>query len=794
MVLLALVLSAGPGATSSEAGVPKGMGGVRPGPDILYANPPRAPQLENAGTWKAAPILVSGASAYREGEFIYQDFLFDDRGAAPALASPGAETFAPSAGRASYPSDPVFAGNAADLVELRVKPLKTATALRVTLNTLKDPKRTAFTVALGSSAQPVAWPHGAGVRSPAALFLTVHGDRAELLDAASGNAVGPGPTAAVDLERRQVNVRIPHAAWNPGSQVVRMAAGVGLWDPQAGSYLPLGSGARLFNLAFRFDEPVPDIDSVGAINTIAEGAAGAALDAAFWRERAQADALRAGDVSAFSAEVDFAKLRRKAGDESGVPASGYIDRIFASRYTLGDGVDHDVSCDASTAQLTGAAPTECTGNYLSQLQPYALYVPRKRMVPGGYGLVLALHAASSNYNQYLGSRMAEQLGERATPSIVATPEARGPSTGYASYAEADVFEVWADVARHYELNPAVTDITGYSMGGIGTFRLVSRYPDLFARGGPIVGPLPTTPFENLRHVPFMAWYGQNDELGGPELFEPVFAGALQAGIRYDHWVFTPAGHITLANNDEFRPLADFFGAHSVERNPARVTFTIDPRDAAKPTSVPDRAYWVSGLVPRSAEAKATIDVRSAGFGEGDPPVEPPAASAGTLNGGSHGPLPYHRRTITWGDTPATQKANRLKITATNVQSVSIDAKRARVGCDAALDVTSDGPLKVRLRGCGARARACLRPSAIAFRLHSPRSRVVRVVAYANGKRRLRRTGTDIRRIKLKGLKRRGKLTIRIVATHNTGSKIISTRTWKRCRKGKVRVRRVPRRG
>jgi hypothetical protein len=55
--------------------------GQRPGPDLLYARPSVAPQLENAGAWRAEPILVSGATAYRRGEFLYQDFLYDDRGA-----------------------------------------------------------------------------------------------------------------------------------------------------------------------------------------------------------------------------------------------------------------------------------------------------------------------------------------------------------------------------------------------------------------------------------------------------------------------------------------------------------------------------------------------------------------------------------------------------------------------------------------------------------------------------------------------------------------------------------------
>src|SRR3954454_4380950 len=61
-------------ATTAQAG-------TRPGPDILYAPAVDAPQLQNTGPWRAKPILVSGAEAYRDGEFLYQDFLYDDHGA-----------------------------------------------------------------------------------------------------------------------------------------------------------------------------------------------------------------------------------------------------------------------------------------------------------------------------------------------------------------------------------------------------------------------------------------------------------------------------------------------------------------------------------------------------------------------------------------------------------------------------------------------------------------------------------------------------------------------------------------
>ena len=86
---------------------------------------------------------------------------------------------------------------------------------------------------------------------------------------------------------------------------------------------------------------------------------------------------------------------------------------------------------------------------------------------------------------------------------------------------------------------------------------------------------------------------------------------------------------------------------------------------------------------------------------------------------------------------------------------------------------------------------CLRPSELSFKLHRvERGRIVKVVGYANGRRRVSQTGTDIKRIAIGNLKRGGKLTIKIVATHASGSRVVSTRTWNGCSKGKPRVRRI----
>src|SRR3954454_4238544 len=190
--------------------------GPRPSPDFLYAPATTAPHLTIASPWKADPILVSGASAYRQGEFLYQDFLYDDHGAAgafdPADPRTAGNLFSKPDGTYTYPTDPKYANNAADIVELRVKPLANATAFRLTLNSMKDPSLIGASIAIGGDpAVAVPFPHGANAKAPADLFLTVNpGGLAELTKAATGQpAPGGAPTVTVDQGRRQIDIRVP---------------------------------------------------------------------------------------------------------------------------------------------------------------------------------------------------------------------------------------------------------------------------------------------------------------------------------------------------------------------------------------------------------------------------------------------------------------------------------------------------------------------------------------------------------------------------------------------------------
>ena len=163
----------------------------------------------------------------------------------------------------------------------------------------------------------------------------------------------------------------------------------------------------------------------------------------------------------------------------GVPQNGVLNRILASHFETAQGTDYSTTCGQAAS---------CKGELRGQLQPYAVYVPRKTRPAAGWGLTLLLHSLGANYNQFSGSRNQSQFGERGGGSLVITPAGRGPDGWYYDYAGADTWEAWADVAAHYQLDPDWTSIAGYSMGGYGTYKFATQFPDLFAKAQPTVGP------------------------------------------------------------------------------------------------------------------------------------------------------------------------------------------------------------------------------------------------------------------------------------------------------------------
>jgi hypothetical protein len=76
-----------------------------------------------------------------------------------------------------------------------------------------------------------------------------------------------------------------------------------------------------------------------------------------------------------------------------------------------------------------------------------------------------------------------------------------------------------------------------------------------------------------------------------------------------------------------------------------------------------------------------------------------------LTGGEHVAIGYARLSQTWGAAPRTARRDALDVVAHNIARVVVDVHRARVDCNARVQVSSDGPLRVVLAGCDRTVRA-----------------------------------------------------------------------------------------
>lgn len=749
VVALATAMAGAPAATAAED---TSKARAWPGPQILNEPEAKAPQLENTGIWKADPTRVCMSSAYREGEFLYQGCLWDDHGAGPDYEWP-VNTLLRTY---TYPTDPAYRSNAADLVELRAKPLQEATAFRITYNTMTDPGLVATTIALGDSDQPRPAPHGANTVMPAQVFVTVHGTTADVVGAADGRELGSAPVT-VDKERRQVEVRVPHSAYDPtGRRDVRIAAATGLWDKENGKYLvpqatadedhPGGAPSGLtnpsafFDVAFRYDEP---------------------MDSA-WRDRQQKAALLQKDISRFHADVDFTKLAVGTDDDmtdrrGGVPTHGYIQRIFPSHFELAQGRRQPGDPGAPPAgtftqqgglnltddsELSGqfgwVCREDCVPDLAGRLQRYLIYVPDIAAPAKGYtSLTWTPGYALTPNDQVNGEKdLFHMVGDRPdAPTAVIAVDGRGNDNWFYGQSGASVFEAIADAGRHYKLDPTRRVMSGFSSGGYGANKLALQFPEVFSRAfvcdgldrAPsfpgLNGVGDTLPVDTItqhepgskltpllpsrRNQPVMEWAGANDDFI-PYLITRERADAYARSDFYDYefisWAGVAGEHMEMCNSGLWDVLTDWLGDGSGVSAPAHVTYVRNPlMDDARFGLVGDRAYWLSGIAIRSTDGSlGTIDVFSKGFGVSDTTAQAKQTTVGATEGTTSPVNPYLREYRHLPTPPAAPKANELVIDAKNIGAVTIDPQQAKVDCGAKLRVVSDGPVKVTLAGCGSR--------------------------------------------------------------------------------------------
>ncbi len=687
----ALVALAGP---TPAAGAP---GGIAP--------QGQAPELKVAPPFHAPPLLVSGTDAYRDGEYIYQDYLLDDHGAdtLPGLGSSAQwasqPLFSPTAGDVLYPTARRYAGEAADLVEFRIKPTRKAVFYRVTFAVPTRPGTVVVGIGISApspGAKPTSWPLGAGIATPGLRwFITAWGTGGAVTRFTHHHVWRLSPGAVRwNRTRAQMTIRVPRSLINPWRRTWRYVAGTGLWGGNAWMRVVPGSQPQqtrpvsgnpkkaapaVFNLAFRFHEPVLSSQQApGSGYTTAPGVGN-------WFEDGQARNLAARTTGNDYATVDFGALAHRANRF--VHAPGRVQaRIYGSRQFSG-GVDH-----ATFPEFAGA------------LQPYLIRLPPSYRPGRRAPLLFSLHPSNSGYTVFNVSipKWGPELGD-ARHSLVVTPLSRGldgpdPVSGaFTGAAERDFFDVWRDVARHFAVDPTRVSLSGYSLGAYDAYALAETWPGLFANVFSVVGAPPSNGMNtkllgNLRWEPVMAW-NQADDSEVPYTDAHAADQKLTAlHLRHEAWTFPVGGHLAPALRDDWRQAVPWLDATKVVRDPPRIDYGYYPAlDDRRLGLVHDHAYWLSHLRLAKRRARGDVTARSLAFGVGDPP-----ATQYTRLGQSGGEVATVHG-VRWGKVPRLGAKNELLLVLRGIASLRVDGRGAHLtGRRLTVIVTTDTRAQIEI--------------------------------------------------------------------------------------------------
>ena len=209
-----------------------------------------------------------------------------------------------------------------------------------------------------------------------------------------------------------------------------------------------------------------------------------------------------GAVEGNTYEVLLLLGRNTAQQREGVHGAGKLHRIIgkvaARQFESGQNLSGFGESDpraveqmlqAQRLSMLSNQTGDLKPNFLGRVQPYAVYVPRSYRRAHRSRLVWILHSLGVQHNQYgaLSPNLVKGMCERPK-TVCATTLGRGPDGWYVDEAELDFFEVWGALARAYRLDARRTAVTGYSMGGFGSYRFGLGYPDLFSQAISLAGP------------------------------------------------------------------------------------------------------------------------------------------------------------------------------------------------------------------------------------------------------------------------------------------------------------------
>jgi predicted esterase len=213
----------------------------------------------------------------------------------------------------------------------------------------------------------------------------------------------------------------------------------------------------------------------------------------------------------------------------------------------------------------------------NEVIPYRMYVPTSYNGSRAYPLIIALHglggtedAFFENYDKAFpplaeqhGYIVAGALGYRVDGSYgwgLGTPPADPNTRRTQDLSEQDVMRVLELARKNYKIDNTRVYLMGHSMGGIGTWKLAPKYPDLWAAIAPFSGSGTPATLERIKNVPEFVVHGDNDPTVNVQGSRTMVAKMKELGIEVKY-VEVPGGNHGSVVAPNFAGMFDFFDAH-----------------------------------------------------------------------------------------------------------------------------------------------------------------------------------------------------------------------------------------
>lgn len=610
-------------------------------------------KASRAFEWRAEPAMISNAGVYRQREFVWQDYVYDDRGAntdgrdrfdAP-LGTPGPDPSDPVNPRMSpaplinWAGDFVYASpdgtyipNVADFIEFRVAEDAAAVHYRFRMGDMTAPDSAVIAMCVdedGSLADGVAtWPLGANHTEQLGCerIYTIWGTGGQVVDKAGAtqDIAAIGGAVAADVNEALISLSVPKAYADPGRARWRYYVAAGVWDPATGAWqaptpVPQQAGAPV---ATGGSPLVPSIYDLLSNNLEPNST---------WNEEKQANDLAAHRLVDHYLDVDFARLAQ-GRDDPDPERTGVVVRIYHSQHPMEQG--RGTFLDGANAVYAGP------------------WVPYTAVIPGNYydepdrawPFDFCLHPLGTNHNVevfyaeafarrdynpvvtgvypstgYLGFTQITSLIDRQQ-LVYACVLGRGEGVGYqGGDGLVDALEVQDDMHARYRIDPERRTVHGVSLGAIGSWYVSRLYPDRYAAVMPyiftsdlVTGGVEETPtLKNLHNLPVFYSIGTLDQFGQGANGDPMADQLEGLGNEYVFVHYLLRQHEGRIEQDFLPFVTQLAYTRTRVKDPARVRYVFEPGMFSGKIPGDGGAYWASGMTLRDPElASAELDVTS----------------------------------------------------------------------------------------------------------------------------------------------------------------------------------------